>query len=424
MMNLFWLEVNVIVVCGDWIVEVGLMVFLKLWFDVYLYCVDDIFFYKVIILGFIDLYFYLLMVVVLLLMYFIIVMEWKLFWDDVWLVMMFEGYFVCLCEFDEQIEDFEELFFIWGYYLFWYGEVWWLQFDELIQCFVVVWYCLFYEVIFNSGVLCWLGIDEESIVGKVQIDLLNGYFFENGFGFVILCFNLYILLFECYCEGFEWLCQVVYVGGYMMFGDMVVGFFDFDFEWQGSFDVLEQEDMFFCVVMILLVMGVVCYVCGYDEVQKFIEMLFECNMYWLQFGDCVKLFFDGVFFFLLVQLQELGYIDGYLGEWLMFFEFFEDVVWCYWNEGYKIYVYCIGDFGFELVFDIFEKLFWEWLWFWYGYIIEYFGFVMFEQVDCIVELGVFVLVNVYYLYEFSYIYVECGVGVECVYQMVWLGSCV
>ena len=423
-MNPSWPDANAIAVRGDRIVEVGTMETLRPWLDAHPHRVDDTFVHKVIIPGLIDPHLHPSMAAVLLPMHFITAMEWKLPWDDVQPVTTPEGYLARLRELDEQIEDPEEPLFTWGYHPLWHGEVRRPQLDELTPRPVVVWHRSFHEVILNSGALRWLGIDEESIAGKVQIDLPNGHFFENGLGFAISRLNPHILSPERYREGLERLRQVAHAGGHTTLGDMAVGLFDFDLEWQGSLDVLEQDDTPFRVEMIPSVMGAVRHARGHDEAQKFIETLPERNTHRLQFGDRVKLFSDGAFFSLLAQLQEPGYIDGHLGEWLTPPELFEDVARRYWNEGYKIHVHCTGDLGLELALDTLEKLLWERPRFRHGYTIEHFGFATPEQVDRIAELGASVSANVYYLHELSHIYAERGVGVERAHQMARLGSCV
>ncbi len=424
-MNPSWPEGTAVAVRGNHILEVGTLETLEPWLSRHSHTVDDTFGDHVLLPGFIDPHLHPSMAAVLLPMHFITAMEWDLPWDSVQPVTTHDGFLERVKILSDQLEDPAEPLFTWGYHPLWHGEVRRPQLDQVAPDRpVVVWHRSFHEVILNSAALRWLEIDEESIRGKIQIDLDGGHFFENGLFVAISRLNPHILSPERYRHGLERLKQVAHHGGHTTLGDLAVGLFDPELEWQGSLDVLEQDDTPFRVLMVRTAASAFNETRDWEKTVELVQSLPSKNLHRLQFSDHVKMFSDGAFFSLLAQLQEPGYLDGHLGEWLTPPESFERVARLYWNAGLKIHVHCTGDLGLELALDTLEKLQWERPRFRHGYTIEHFGFATPEQVDRIAELGAAVSANVYYLHELSHIYAQGGVGTERAHQMARLGSCV
>ena len=72
-----------------------------------------------------------------------------------------------------------------------------------------------------------LGIEEEQVKGRPQIDYEKGHFYENGLSFAIGRLNKIIMSQAWLGKGLERLKKVVHYGGQTTVGDMAVGLFDF-----------------------------------------------------------------------------------------------------------------------------------------------------------------------------------------------------
>jgi predicted amidohydrolase YtcJ len=288
---------------------------------------------------------------------------------------------------------------------------------------IVVWHRSFHELYMNDGMLRLLDITEEEVGGRAQIDYANGHFFENGLGYAIVKLNPYILSPDRYAAGLKRLKEVVHKGGHTTIGDLAVGIFDFDMEWQTSKQILDTDDTPFRTEMVPNALRLGAGAGGHEKVLELMQTLPERNTHRLRFSDHVKLFADGAFFSQLAQVGEPGYIDGHRGEWMMAPDQLEHAMRVYWNAGMKIHLHVTGDLGVELGLDILDKLQWERPRFNHGFTFEHFGFSTPEQIDRIAGLGANVSANIYYLHELSDAYAREGIGYERASQMARLGSC-
>jgi predicted amidohydrolase YtcJ len=268
-----------------------------------------------------------------------------------------------------------------------------------------------------------LDIEEDKVRGRPQIDFEKGHFYENGLGYAIKKLNQIIMSPEWLKMGLERLKEVVHFGGHTTVGDMAVGIFDFNLEWQVAREILDTIDSSFRVLCVPHGVLVSHEKGGLKQGLEYIEQLPEGNTDKLIFTNKIKLFTDGAFFSQLAMMQAPGYVDEHLGEWLTPPEEYETIARLYWNAGFEIHVHCTGDLGLELALDTLEKLQFERPRFNHGYTIEHFGFSTPEQVHRIKALGAQVSANVYYLHELSATYSRHGIGVERASQMGRIGSC-
>jgi predicted amidohydrolase YtcJ len=422
-MNPSWPTGTAVAVRDGRILEVGSLDSLRPWLDGATHHIDDRFADRVIAPGFIDPHLHPSMAAVLLPMRFITALEWKLPWETVNPVTTPEAFIARLGELHTETKEGEPLL-TWGYHQLWHGEMGRAVINTVsTERPIIVWHRSFHELYMNDGALEWLGISEADAGGRHQVDYGNGHFFENGLGYAISKLNPYLLAPDRYQAGLERLRQVAHFGGHTSLGDMAVGLFDFDLEWQATSAVLDNDATPFRTVLVPHAMPAMAKHGGHEQALAFMERLPERNTHRLRFNRRVKLFTDGAFFSQLAQMQPPGYIDGHVGEWLIAPEHFEDIARHYWNAGFKIHVHCTGDLGLELALDTLETLQWERPRFNHGYAIEHFGFSTPEQVQRIAVLGASVSANVYYLHELSHIYAEQGIGVERAAQMARLGSC-
>lgn len=423
-MNPSWPEGTAVAVRDGQILEVGELENFEPWLAKDDHRIVDDFADCVIMPGLIDPHLHPLMAAVLLPMQFITALEWRFPWETVPETRGEVAYRQALSDAHADRPE-GEVFFTWGYHSHWHGEMNLMLLDEIFgDRPAVVWQRSFHEVYLNSAMLRHVGIDTEKVRGRHQIDIDAGHFFENGLGYAINKLNP-IIMSEAWIDlGLQRLKQLVHFGGQTTVGDMAVGLFDVELEWQAALRNLDTDDTPFrvlCVPHAVRVAGIH----GGDHQRGLaaVRMLNERNTDKLQFANKVKFFTDGAFFSQLALLQEPGYIDGHLGEWLMPPENYLAATRLYWQAGYEIHVHCTGDLGLELALDTLATLQAEHPRFDHGYTIEHFGFSTPEQVDRIKALGARVSANVYYLHELSHAYSEWGVGVERAHQSGRVGSC-
>jgi predicted amidohydrolase YtcJ len=422
-MNPSWPEGTAVAVRDGQILEVGSLADFDPWLAVDEHRLIDDFKDQVIMPGLIDPHLHPLMAAVLLPMQFITGLEWRFPWETVPATEGAAAYRQALERAHEE-RPAGEKFLTWGYHAHWHGEMSRQLLDEIFADRpAVVWQRSFHEVYLNSAMLTELGIDPEALKGRHQIDIDRGHFYENGLGYAIGKLNPIIMSEGWIDFGLQRLKQLVHFGGQTTVGDMAVGLFDVELEWQAALRNLEQPDSPFRVRCVPHAVRLAAMHGDHEQGLAAARELAERNTDKLQFTNKIKFFTDGAFFSQLALLQEPGYIDGHLGEWLMPPEAYEAATRIYWNAGFEIHVHCTGDLGVELAVDTLAKLQAEHPRFDHGYTIEHFGFSTPEQVTRIKALGGQVSANVYYLHELSHAYSESGVGVERAHQAARVGSC-
>ena len=112
---------------------------------------------------------------------------------------------------------------------------------------IVVWHRSFHEVYLNSAMMVLMGINEQDIGGREQIDFDKGHFYEVGLGYAIRKLNSIIMSPSWIEGGLARLKQIVHLGGHTTVGDLAVGLFDYDLEQEWANRILDQEDVPFRV---------------------------------------------------------------------------------------------------------------------------------------------------------------------------------
>jgi len=422
-MNESWPQATAIAVRDGQILEVGDLETLQSWLIHDDYVIDDRFAQQIMMPGFIDPHLHPMMAAVLLPMQFITGLQWDLPWGTVTATTTAADYRVQL-ELAHQQTAIDQPFFTWGYHQHWHGPMSRQLLDEIFADRpAVVWQRSFHEVFLNTAMMAQLGIQEERLRGRPQIDFERGHFYENGLGYAINKLNSIIMSDDWLQRGLRRMQQVVHYGGHTTVGDMAVGMFDFEREWSAAEAVLDNNQSPFRVLCVPQEMRIAQRMGGHEQGLQEVQTLTQRNTDKFRFANKIKLFTDGAFFSQLAMMQEPGYIDGHLGEWLTTPEEYEVVARLYWLAGFEIHVHCTGDLGLELALDTLEKLQWERPRFNHGYTIEHFGFSTPEQVLRIKALGARVSANVYYLHELSAAYSQLGIGPERAQQMARVGSC-
>ena len=83
----------------------------------------------------------------------------------------------------------------------------------------------------NSAAIEKFKLESNAIAGHPQIKLDEGLFYENGLRVAINVLNPYILAPETFALGMQRVKQVAHFGGHTLVGDMGIGIFNFDMEW-------------------------------------------------------------------------------------------------------------------------------------------------------------------------------------------------
>ncbi len=424
-MNPSWPEGTAVAVRDGRILEVGTLQTLQPWLERDDFRVNEQFANQVLLPGFIDPHLHPVMAAVLLPMTFIAPTAWRFPWGTAEAATTPDQYRRRLLAAHRALQDTDAPLFTFGYHALWHGHVDRAVLNELCGARpTLVWQRSFHEVILNDAMLAHLGIDAQAVAGAEQIDLQAGRFFENGLGFALRRLNHIIMSADWVETGLQRLRRVAHHGGHTLLGDMAVGMFDLGLEQRSARAVLDQDDTPFRVFC--AAHGSVLARVSDDDAGMLAaaEALRESASDRLLFGNHIKLFTDGAFFGQLAVLQEPGYLDGHLGEWLMVPEAYEAAARTWWHAGYRIHVHCTGDLGLQLAIDTLARLQDERPRFDHGYTIEHFGFSTPEQVARLSRLGGRISANVYYLHELSHAYAHASVGVERAHQMARLGTAV
>ncbi len=426
-MNRSWPRAEAVAVGDGRIVEVGTVESMEPWLRHHDHHIDDRFADCVLTPGFIDPHLHPSMAAVLLPMEFVTAMEWKLPWGRVAPVTTAEGFVDRLRQLDAErtaAGDVDRPLFVWGYHQLWHGEMSRALLDSVNPARpICVWHRSFHELYLSSAFLDHLELTAARVSDGAGIDYGRGHFYEAGLGFAIAKLNPIILAPERHVDGLERLGRVAHHGGHTTLGDMAVGLFDFESEWEATNAVLGGSANPFRVELVPSAFGLIRGGGSHEEALELLRALPERNTDRLRFGDHIKLFADGAFFSQLAQVGPPGYIDGHHGEWLMAPEQLEEAARVYWNAGMAIHLHVTGDLGLELGLDVLATLQAERPRFDHGFTFEHFGFSTPEQVERVRALGANVSANVYYLHELSDMYAREGIGWERASQMARLGSC-
>ena len=417
-------EASAVAVRNGKILEVGSLETIQPWLERNPYEIDNSLQDKIIMPGFIDPHLHPTLAAVLLPMKFVTAVEWKLPWETVQPVRTHEAFLARLMQLDTQAEADEPLL-TWGFHPIWHGDTRRQHLDEISNTRpIVIWHRSFHELVMNSAALEWLGLTLDDVGNNPQIDYVGGHFFEMGLRVAVNKLTPHLLAPARYKEGLERLRQVVHFGGSTTLGDLATGQFDLEMEWQGTIDILENDNTPFRVQCMPVGHLLAADNGGDDKALEIVEQLPERNTHRFRFGKNIKLLTDGAFFSLLMQVGDPGYIDGHHGEWLVVPETFKAAVRTFWHAGYKIHVHCTGDLGLELALDVLAEMQAEYPRFDHRFCIEHLGLSTPEQTKRMAVLGAQASVNAYFLYELSDIYSRKGLGYERASQMARLGSLV
>ena len=343
--------------------------------------------------------------------------DWSLPWGDEKGVTGHDAYIKRLKDYEQSLEDPEELLFTWGYHQYFHGKIDRKILDEQISNTrpIIVWQRSVHEMYFNSKALEMLGLKksdwENQGEASTMADWEAGHVWEKGLYLVIGKLFPIIASPEKYKLGMERARDYVHAGGITACADPGV---QLTKELTASMiRILESSPLPF--EYDLVPAGNSIYDANGKNPVKTLETVQEMvqhggrHIQWSK--NQVKLFADGAVYSQLMQLKD-GYLDGHKGEWIQTPEDLENSARPFWKAGYQIIVHVNGDLGMEKTLDILNRFQVEHPRYDHRFRIDHFAFSKKDQVKRTAELGGVISSNPFYTYVLGEQYSKFGVGPE------------
>ncbi|MCT4588844.1 MAG: amidohydrolase [Carboxylicivirga sp.] len=343
--------------------------------------------------------------------------DWQLPWGDVKGVTGHDNYMARLKEYEQSIEDPNELCFTWGYHKNFHGDLNKDMLDEISTTRpIIVWQRSVHEFYFNSKALEVLGYKEADWQGKGEAtamsDWAKGHVWEKGVFMVMERVFPLIGSPEQFEKGLIRTREYVHAGGITAAADPGVQLNDAMLNQMIS--VLEDGPMPFDYYLIPAGNSI------YDmngkdadlAVRKAKELVARNqskHVKWVP--DQIKLFTDGAIYSQLMQMKD-GYLDGHHGEWIQKPEDFAKSAWAFWKNDYQLIVHQIGDLGMEVCLNTLDGMMQRYPRYDHRFRLDHFGFSEIEQLDRAAKLGVEISSNPFYVHLLGENYSEIGVGPE------------
>jgi predicted amidohydrolase YtcJ len=323
----------------------------------------------------------------------------------------------------------EPMFMTWGYSQSFHGEMSRAILDDVSDTHpIFLWHRSTHEVYFNTPMLKYLeskGVTEATVKGNAQIDWATGHFFEDGFFKVAVPALAAYLLEPTRIDGlYKKTRDYLNFNGVTTVADMSTGGTNWALEIGALSRNFDGPDSPVRVRLTPDVTALGAALKSDDAAFDFINKAAEKNTGHVFTGNAVKLFADGAFFSLAMQLRAPGYSDGHKGEWITKPERLEALTRKYWNAGMQIHVHANGDAGADVVLDTLEKLQDEKPRADPRFTIEHYGYATDGTNRRIAKLGALVSANPFYLYDLGDVYMGEGLGADRASRMTPLAGLV
>lgn len=311
-----------------------------------------------------------------------------------------------------QHHDSDELFISWGFHHYFHGEISRQALDKIAKDKpVMIWHRSFHEIYFNSAALSRVSFSDEELKNQAHVDLEKGHFYETGLALAMAKFKSDVLKPGRFMDGLEQVKEVTHSGGITTIADMAAGMFSLNLEWHSMKWVLDDNQVPFRTLLIPMFDKLNSEPASNDAMAHHQELL-EKGSDKFRYVKQVKLFSDGAFYSLLMQMREPGYLDGHHGAWLIEPERLKKLMNSYWQAGYQMHIHTNGDLGAKAVLDIVAQLQQENPRQDHRTTLHHLGYIGPDQASQIAELGMLVSANPYYLYTLGEKYSEIGLGPE------------
>ena len=416
-------EATAVAVRDGLILAVGSLDDLKPWLQDQRYELVHDFESRVLLPGLIDPHLHPFMAAAMMMTDMVTAFEWNLPWATVKPVRGKDAYIAELRRIEQGKSDPSEPLMSWGYHPFWHGAIARADLDALSASRpIVVWHRSAHEMFFNSAALRHWNLTEDEACANSSVDYPAGHYWESGM-IELAAPKLAPYMFDRtrFLAGVARARDVVAFGGITTIAEMSFGITDPDLEWLGPQAVLDRDDVPFRTFFVADAKTPTMKL-GAEQALAWADALPQRNTHRLRFGRHIKLFADGAFYSLGMQIGGAGYIDGHHGDWMTPVPLFEQLATTFWNCGYQIHVHTNGDAGLEMVLDTLQMLQDAKPRVDHRFTIEHFGYGTDEQVRKLARLGAIVSANPYYIYEMGDGYLQEALGRDRTSKMVRLGS--
>jgi predicted amidohydrolase YtcJ len=420
-----WPEATAVAVRDGSILAVGSLSDLQPWLQDQRYEIVRDFERKVLLPGLIDPHLHPFMAAAMIMTDIVTAFEWQLPWATVTPVRGKDAYVAELRRIEQGKSDPSEPLMSWGYHPFWHGAVARADLDAVSASRpIVVWHRSAHEMFFNTAALQRWNLTEEEARSHSSVDYPAGNYWESGM-VELAAPKLAPYIFDRtrFLAGVARARDVVRFGGITTIAEMSFGITDPDLEWLGPQAVLDRDDVPFRTFFVADAKTPTMKL-GVEQALAWADALPQRNTHRLRFGRHIKLFADGAFYSLGMQIGGAGYIDGHHGEWMTPVSLFEQLARTFWNSGYQIHVHTNGDAGLEMVLGTLQMLQDVKPRVDHRFTIEHFAYGTGEQVRKLARLGAIVSANPYYMYEMGDEYLQRNLGRDRTSKMVRIGSVV
>jgi predicted amidohydrolase YtcJ len=418
-----WPEATAVAVRDGSILAVGSLDDLQPWLQDQRYELVRDFERNVLLPGLIDPHLHPFMAAAMIMTDIVTAFEWQLPWATVKPVRGKDAYIAELRRIEQGKSDPSEPLMSWGYHPFWHGTVARADLDAISSSRpIVVWHRSAHEMFFNTAALLRWNLTAEGARSHSSVDYAAGHYWESGM-IELAAPKLAPYIFDRarFLAGMARARDVVRFGGITTIAEMSFGITDPDLEWLGPQAVLDRDDVPFRTFFVADAKTPTMKL-GAEQALAWADALPQRNTHRLRFGRHIKLFADGAFYSLGMQIGGAGYIDGHCGEWMTPVSLFEQLATTFWNSGYQIHVHANGDAGLEMVLGTLQMLQDAKPRVDHRFTIEHFGYGTDEQVRKLARLGAVVSANPYYMYELGDDYLQGSLGRDRTSQMVRIGS--
>ncbi len=336
-------------------------------------------------------------------------------------------YFARLVEIEAAMEDPDEIFWSWGYNNYFHGDLNRSMLDEISTTRpIAVWHRSVHEFFLNSAAIDRFSINQPDIDAlgaevMEQSRIEDGHFFEAG----ALLYLLPIIFPELgnaerFQSGLEQMVEMLHQNGVTAYNEpgafipepmipLYESVLGADSTPMYSFFIPESQTPFFAA--------------GPDGVLEAVQGMattFGDNSKVRFFDGHAKMLADGAIVSQLMMMRD-GYLDDHHGEWIQPPDEIEAISKIFWEAGYQLHIHVNGDLGLDSVIAMLKRRQAEFPREDHRTTIVHFANSAEDQIEELVELGVIVSANPYYVTGFGERFGDVGLGAERAYAMARLG---
>ena len=259
---------------------------------------------NVLLPGFIDPHLHPFMAAAMVMTDMVTAFEWQLPWGTVKPTRGKDAYITAIRRIEQDKSDPSEPLITWGYHPFWHGTVARADLDAVSASRpIVVWHRSAHEMFFNTAALERWNLTEEEARSHSSVDYAAGHYWESGM-VELAAAKLAPYMFDRtrFLAGVARARDVVRFGGITTIAEMSFGITNPDLEWLGPQAVLDRDDVPFRTFFVADAKTPTMKL-GAEQALAWADALPQRNTHRLRFGRHIKLFADGAFYSLGMQIR-------------------------------------------------------------------------------------------------------------------------